>query len=144
MPIIKSAKKRVRTAEKAAIRNSKTKRSLKGAVKAFQQAITGSDKKVVASSHSKAQSELDKAGKKNVLHKNKVARKKSQLAKAAKAAAGVSKPATKKVVKKAAPKIAAAKPKVVTKAKPTVKKAVSIKKPAAKKPAVKKATPKKK
>ena len=46
MPIIKSAKKRVRTAEKAAIRNSKTKRSLKSAVKAFQKAITGGDKKV--------------------------------------------------------------------------------------------------
>ena len=61
MPIIKSAKKRVRTAEKAAIRNSKTKRSLKSAVKAFQKAVTGGDKKAVNETHGKAQSALDKA-----------------------------------------------------------------------------------
>ena len=35
MPIIKSAKKRVRTANKAAVRNAKTKRTLKTALKAF-------------------------------------------------------------------------------------------------------------
>lgn len=122
MPIIKSAKKRVRTAEKAAIRNSKTKRSLKSAVKAFHAALTGGDKKKVVEAHGAAQSNLDKAGKKNVMHKNKVARKKSQLSKAAKAAAGVTKPAAEK---KAAPKKAAAKPvaKKATAAKPAVKKA---------------------
>lgn len=144
MPIIKSAKKRVRTAEKAAIRNSKTKRSLKSAVKAFHKAITGGDKKTTVEAHGKAQSALDKAGKKNVMHKNKVARKKSQLAKAAKAAAGVDKPAAKK----AAPKKAAAKPvakkAVAKKPAATTKKATTAKKPAAakkapaKKPAAKK------
>ena len=133
MPIIKSAKKRVRTAEKAAIRNSKTKRSLKSAVKAFHKAITGGDKKDVNTSHNKAQSALDKAGKKNVMHKNKVARKKSQLSKAAKSAAGVDKPAVKKAVKKAAPKTA------VKKAAPKA----AVKKAPAKKPAVKKAPAKK-
>jgi len=132
MPIIKSAKKRVRTAEKAAVRNSKTKRSLKSAVKAFSKALTGSDKKVVATSHSKAQSALDKAGKKNVMHKNKVARKKSQLARAAKSAAGVSKPAAKPAAKKPAAK--ATKPA----AKKTVAKKAPAKKPAAKKPVAKK------
>jgi small subunit ribosomal protein S20 len=133
MPIIKSAKKRVRTAEKAAIRNSKTKRTLRGAVKAFQKALTGGDKKTVVENHGKAQSALDKAGKKNVMHKNKVARKKSQLSKAAKAAAGVE----KTVVKKVAPKAkAAAKPAVAKKApakKPAVAKKAPAKKPAAKK-----------
>lgn len=138
MPIIKSAKKRVRTAEKAAIRNSKTKRSLKSAVKAFHKAITGGDKKVTVEAHGKAQSALDKAGKKNVMHKNKVARKKSQLAKAAKAAAGVEKPAAKKAtVKKAAPaKKAAAKP--AAKKATTAKKPAAAKKAPAKKPAAKK------
>src|SRR5581483_11246743 len=85
MPIIKSAKKRVRTANKAAVRNSKTKRSLKTALKAFHKAVVGS-KKDVTSDHRKAQSALDTAGKKKVMHKNKVARKKRQLSKAAKAA----------------------------------------------------------
>lgn len=116
MPIIKSAKKRVRTAKKAAVRNSKTKRTLKGAVKAFHAAITGG--KDSKKAHSSAQSAIDKAAKKGVMHKNKAARKKSQLAKAAKAAA--TKPAAK-ATKKAAPK------------KATTAKKTTAKKPAAKK-----------
>lgn len=131
MPIIKSAKKRVRVARKATVRNVKTKRSLKTALKSFQATITGgkaSSKSVQAKS--KAQSELDKAGKKNVMHKNKVARKQRQLAAKAKAA-GVKPGAAKK---KAA-------------AKPAAKKAAPAKKPAtkkapAKKPAAKKTTKK--
>jgi small subunit ribosomal protein S20 len=108
MPIIKSAKKRVRTANKAAVRNSKTKRSLKTALKAFHQAIAGSKKDATAE-HRKAQSALDSAGKKRVMHKNKVARKKSQLSKVAKAAgvnphtASAKKPVTKKPATKKAP-----------------------------------------
>lgn len=102
MPIIKSAKKRVRVATKAAARNSKTKRGLKGALKAFHRAITGGSKEA-KSLQSKAESALDKAGKKGVMHKNKVARKKSQAAKAAKAASGVKAAPKKAVAKKAAP-----------------------------------------
>lgn len=128
MPIIKSAKKRVRTTAKASTRNSKTKRSLKTAVKAFHASITGGTKDA-SEKQSKAQSEIDKAVKKNVMHKNKAARKKSQLAKAAKAAGA--KPATKKV----AAKKTTAKP--ATAKKPAAKKAPA-KKPAAKKTATKK------
>jgi small subunit ribosomal protein S20 len=113
MPIIKSAKKRVRTATKAAVRNSKTKRSLRTAFKGF-----GS--KPSSASHSEVQSNLDKAVKKGVIHKNKAARLKKQAAKRAKAA-GV-KPA------KATPKKAAA----------PVKKAAPAKKPAATKATAKK------
>lgn len=101
MPIIKSAKKRVRVAAKAAIRNSKTKRSLKDAVKSFARAIAGGKK--VTEAHAKAQSELDKALKKGVMHKNKVARKKRQLARATKAAGAkpaAAKPAPKKALAK--------------------------------------------
>ena len=93
MPIIKSAKKRVRTARKASVRNSKTKRGLRAALRAF--ASSPSSK-----SHSKAQSNLDKAAKKGVIHKNKAARLKRQASARAKAA-GV-KPA-KATTKKAAP-----------------------------------------
>jgi small subunit ribosomal protein S20 len=89
MPIIKSAKKRVRTAEKAAIRNSKTKRSLRTALKDLHKAVTSStsktDKDVVAK-HSEAQSNLDKAVKKGILHRNKAARLKRQAAAQAKTA----------------------------------------------------------
>lgn len=122
MPIIKSAKKRVRVAKKATIRNVKTKRSLKAALKSFLGKST-------SASHSKAQSALDKAAKKGVMHKNKAARKKSQLAKAAKAAGVKPTAAAKKTVAK--------KPT----AKPVVKKAAA-KKPAAKKAPAKKTTKK--
>lgn len=98
MPIIKSAKKRVRTARKATVRNSKTKRSLRGALKLF----AGSPS---SKSHSSAQSKLDKAVKKGVIHKNKAARLKRRAAAKAKAA-GV-KPT--KAAKKAAPTKQAAK-----------------------------------
>jgi small subunit ribosomal protein S20 len=128
MPIIKSAKKRVRVAKKAAIRNSKTKRSLKGALKAFHRTVTGGDKKKTATSQSKAQSALDKATKKGVIHKNKAARQKKQLAAKAKAAAGAA---------KAAPAKKAEAPKKVATKKTVVKKAVAKKAPA-KKPAAKK------
>lgn len=109
MPIIKSAKKRVRVSNKAAVRNSKTKRSLKGALKAFHKAITGGSKEVTELK-SKAQSEIDKAAKKGVMHKNKAARKQSQLARAAKAAAGAEKPKASAKAKAPAKKPAAKKP----------------------------------
>lgn len=119
MPIIKSAKKRVKVANKAAVRNSKTKRSLKTALKAFTKSPS-------SKSHSAAQSNIDKAAKKGLVHKNKAARMKKQAAAKAKAA-GVKPAAAKKAVAKpaAAKKAAPAK-------KPTAKKAPA-KKPAAKK-----------
>ena len=126
MPIIKSAKKRVKVAKKATTRNVKTKRGLKAAIKNFQASLTG--KKNTGEAHAKAQSALDKAGKKNVMHKNKVARKKRQLAAAAKKA-GVS---------------TAGSGKKKTTAKAPTKKATPVKKTAAKKPATKKAPAKKK
>ncbi|HVA11545.1 MAG TPA: 30S ribosomal protein S20 [Candidatus Dormibacteraeota bacterium] len=89
MPIIASAKKRVRTTRKATVRNSKTKRSLKGALKVFAKSPSGK-------SISAAQSQIDRAAKKGVIHKNKAARLKSQAAKRAKAAGVKSTKATKK------------------------------------------------
>ena len=120
MPIIKSAKKRVRIANKAAVRNSKTKRSVRTSVKAFSTSLTSG--KNTTEAFSQAQSAIDQAAKKGVMHKNKAARKKAQLAKAAKAA-GVKSTGVKKVAKPA------------TK---TAAKKAPAKKPATKKPAAKK------
>jgi len=119
MPIIKSAKKRVRTADKATVRNAKTRRSLKGAVKTFYKHLEDNKKKA-SSSLASAQSELARAGKKRVIHKNKVARKQKQLAQAAKAANVKAIALKKTIVEK------------------TVVKKVVAKKPAAKKAPVKK------
>jgi len=103
MPIIQSAKKRVRVARKATVRNSKTRRNLKVAMKLFAKSPS-------AKAQSTAQSNLDKAVKKGVLHKNKAARLKRQAAARAKAA-GVkpAKTASKAAAKPAAKKAAAKK-----------------------------------
>jgi small subunit ribosomal protein S20 len=122
MPIIKSAKKRVKVAAKANARNSKTRRTMREAVKAFSKALAGGKATEIADTQKAAVSAIDIAAKKNVIHKNKAARKKAQLSAKAKAT-GV-KPA------KAA-------------AKAPAKKAPAAKKPAAKKPAAKKTTSKK-
>jgi small subunit ribosomal protein S20 len=97
MPIIKSAKKRVRVAGKAAARNSKTKRNLRTSLKLLAKSPS-------VKSHSSAVSNIDKSLKKGVLHKNKAARLKKQAAKNAKAA-GVkpAKAAPKKTTAKKAP-----------------------------------------
>lgn len=79
MPIIKSAIKRMRQTAKRYARNLTTKRNMRSAVKTFM-----ADKALT--NLSKAQSELDKAVKKNLISKNTAARKKARLAKAAKAA----------------------------------------------------------
>ena len=135
MPIIKSAKKRVKVSTKAAVRNSKTKRTLKTALKSFHAAVTGKNKDA-GDKHAKAQSAVDKAVKKGVMHKNKAARLKKQAASRAKAAgitpkaAAKKSAAPKKTVAKAAPKKAAVK-KIVAK-KPVAKKAPT-KKPTTKK-----------
>lgn len=130
MPIIKSAKKRVKVSSKAAVRNSKTKRTLKTALKSFHAAVTGKTKDA-GDKHAKAQSAVDKAVKKGVMHKNKAARLKKQAASKAKAAGIAQKAAVKKT---AAPKKVAAKaaPKKVAAKKPVAKKAAA-KKPVAKK-----------
>ncbi len=125
MPIIKSAKKRVRVSEKAAVRNAKTKRNLREAVKSFKAAVLSGKQAEITAAHAKANSAIDTATKKNVLHKNKAARKKSQLSIEAKKA-GI-KP-TKSAAKKTA----------------TPKKTAAKAKPAAKKAPAKKAAPKKK
>lgn len=127
MPIIKSAIKRVKQAAAANERNVATKRAIKAAVKAFEA-------KPSADTLSKAQSEIDKAVKKNLIHKNTAARRKANLAKAAKTA-NVKLSAAKKPAAKAAPakKPAATAAKPAAAKKPTAKKPAATKKPAAKK-----------
>lgn len=131
MPIIKSAKKRVRVSAKATVRNAKTKRSMRESLKEFKKAVAGGKTKDIEAAQKSAISAIDTAEKKNVIHKNKAARKKSQLSAAAKKA-GVKPSAS---AKKLAAKPAAKKPAAKT-TKPVAKKAP------AKKPAAKKATKK--
>ena len=126
MPIIKSAKKRVRVSAKAAARNSKTKRAMRESLKQFNAAVEGGKADKISEAQSKAVSAIDIAAKKHVIHKNKAARKKSQLSVAA---------------KKAGAKKAAVKAKTV--AKPTATKKATVKKVTPKKTVAKKSAAKK-
>lgn len=132
MPIIKSAKKRVKTARKATVQNAKTKRNFRVAIKQFQAAVAS--KKNVAEALSEAQSTLDIAVKKGVLHKNRAARKKQQLVSQARAAGAT---VTTTAKKKAAPAKKKTSAKSTTTAKKTTKKAPAKKTTAKKAPAKK-------
>ncbi len=91
MPIIKSAKKAARQAEKRTKHNTEIKKAIKAAFKEFE-------KKPSAMTLSKAQSEIDKAVKKDLLDKNTAARRKAKLHEIAKKAnVKLEKKATKKV-----------------------------------------------
>ncbi len=79
MPIIKSAKKAARQAEKRTAHNQQIKKDIKVALKAFKD-------NPVAENMAKIQSEYDKAVKKGLLKKNTASRRKASLAKFAKAA----------------------------------------------------------
>jgi small subunit ribosomal protein S20 len=138
VPIIKSAKKRVRQAEKRLARNRIEKRALRDRLKAFNASLESKKPAEVEEAKKQLQSQLDKMVKKNIVHKNTAARRKSAISAKAKAAgAKVTKSAAK-----AKAKPAVAKAKVAPKAKAAVTKAPPKTKTSAKKPAVKKTTEK--
>ena len=72
MPIIKSAKKAARQAEKRTAHNEEIKKDIKTALKAFK---ANPSKETLA----KAQAEYDKAAKKDLLKKNTASRRKAKL-----------------------------------------------------------------
>ncbi len=72
MPIIKSAKKKMRKDAKRTLKNKKEKDNIKKAIKTALTLKKGKDVK-------KAISLINKAAKKNIFHKNKAARLTSRL-----------------------------------------------------------------
>jgi len=119
MPIIKSAKKRVKVAAKQSVQNARTKKNLRTAIKAFQAAVKSGKK--IDEAQMKVQSTIDTAAKKNVISKNKASRLISRLNAQAKTANGGKKKKSpdKKAVtkKKPATKTVKAKKTATTKAK---------------------------
>lgn len=110
MPVTKSAAKRVRQTIRRHQRNLRVKNVANREIKAVVAALAQSDVKSAQEKLKTAQAAIDKAAKAGIIHKNKAARKKSQLAKAIKAAG--TKPAAKPVK---AEKPAAKKPSKVIK-----------------------------
>lgn len=81
MPITKGAAKRLRQTIKRERRNVNRVRVTKGHVKALLKAISTNNKEAAMAAYKKAQSQLDRAAGKGLVHKNKAARQKARLAK---------------------------------------------------------------
>ena len=84
MPNIKSAKKRVKTNELKGIRNKDQIASMRTAEKKVKLAVKEGNKDKVEELLKDANKKLDKAAGKGLIKKNKAARDKAKLAKAAK------------------------------------------------------------
>jgi small subunit ribosomal protein S20 len=83
MPTTRSAKKRLRQNERRRQRNQATKSRIKTLKKKVRSAIESGDQAKTDSTMRECFSALDKATKKNVLHKRKASRDKSRLSRAA-------------------------------------------------------------
>ena len=81
MANIKSQIKRIKTNEKARLRNKSVKSALKTAVRKFREAAEAGDKEVAVAAGRDAARKLDKAASKGVIHKNQAANRKSAIAK---------------------------------------------------------------
>ena len=80
MANIKSQIKRIKTNEKARLRNQAVKSELKTYVRRVREAIDAGDKTAAEEHLRKAARKLDKAASKGVIHKNQAANRKSKLA----------------------------------------------------------------
>lgn len=83
MANIKSQIKRIKTNEKARLRNKSVSSSIKTAVRKFRAAVTAGDHAVITTELRSASKALDVAVAKGVIHKNAAANKKSSMAKSA-------------------------------------------------------------
>ncbi len=81
MANIKSQIKRIKTNEKARLRNKSVKSSLKTAIRKFREAADSGDAAAAATLLRDASKALDKAASKGVIHVNQAANRKSALSK---------------------------------------------------------------
>jgi small subunit ribosomal protein S20 len=78
---IKSQIKRIKTNEKARLRNKSVKSSLKTAIRKFREAADAGDVATATELMRTASQQLDKAASKGIIHANQAANRKSALAK---------------------------------------------------------------
>lgn len=79
MPNIKSAKKRVKVTTVKTLRNKMFKSQMKTTIKKFYAAVESGDKSAASAAYAPAVVIVDKAVKRNIMHKNAAAHKKSQF-----------------------------------------------------------------
>ncbi|WP_029069219.1 30S ribosomal protein S20 [Jonesia quinghaiensis] len=82
MANIKSQIKRIRTNEKARLRNKAVRSEVRTYVRSVRDAVAAGDKEAATTALRAATRKLDKAVSKGVLHKNQAANRKSALARA--------------------------------------------------------------
>jgi small subunit ribosomal protein S20 len=78
---IKSQLKRIKTNEKARLRNKAVKSSLKTSIRKFRTAADAGDSAAALEAMKVASRQLDKAASKSVIHANQAANRKSAMAK---------------------------------------------------------------
>ena len=83
MANIKSQIKRIKTNEKARLRNKAVKSSLKTSVRRLREATAAGDAETAVTALKDASRALDKAASKGVIHANQAANRKSAMAKKA-------------------------------------------------------------
>ena len=83
MANIKSQIKRIKTNEKARLRNKSVKSSLKTAIRKYREAADSGDVAAATTLMRDASKALDKAASKGVIHANQAANRKSAMAKKA-------------------------------------------------------------
>lgn len=81
MANIKSQKKRIRTAEKARVRNRAVRSELKTLVKHVHEAVEQGDVEAAKTAASRAYKRLDQAAAKGIIHKNQASNRKSGVQK---------------------------------------------------------------
>ena len=81
MANIKSQIKRIKTNEKARLRNKAVKSELKTYVRKVREAVAAGDKEAATTALQAANRKLDKAVSKGVIHANQAANRKSAIAK---------------------------------------------------------------
>ena len=80
MANIKSQLKRIKTNEKARLRNKAVKSSLKTSIRKFRSAAEAGEKDTALEAMNVAARQLDKAASKGVIHTNQAANRKSAMA----------------------------------------------------------------
>ena len=80
MANIKSQLKRIKTNEKARLRNKSVRSSLKTAVRRFREAAAAGEREQAIDAMRRASQQLDKAASKGIIHANQAANRKSAMA----------------------------------------------------------------
>lgn len=79
MPQTKAAAKALRTSERRRAGNDRWRRKIRESLHAVRDAMTDKDQKKTQEAVMAAESVLDRAARRNIIHPNKAARKKSQI-----------------------------------------------------------------